>query len=82
MSVISRVEAIVKKIESDLNARYIGPDGANTRGQPYIDAADFIFELSDGSRTRICVSGLDCLQHNSDGSLEDLIGARLKVAMG
>jgi hypothetical protein len=81
MNVISRVEKIVKRIEPDLGAKYVGPERANGEGKPYIDAADFIFELPDRTRARFCVSGLDCLQRTEDGMLEDLIRAKAKVAM-
>jgi hypothetical protein len=81
MNVVSKVEAIVKRIESDLGAKYIGADGSDAKGRPYIDAADFILELSDRSRTRFNISGLDCIQRGDDETLEDLIRHKARVAM-
>jgi len=81
MNVVSKVESIVKRIESDLGAMYIGAEGSDAKGRRYIDAADFILELPDRSRARFNISGLDCIQRGDDERLEDLIRAKAKVAI-
>jgi hypothetical protein len=81
MDVISKVEGIVRRIEPDLGAKYIGAEGFTEEGRPYIDAADFILELPDLRRARFCISGLDCIQRNDERLLEDLIRAKVKNAV-
>ena len=80
MDVVGKVEEIIVKIEPFLNAKYIGSDTANQQGQLYTDAADFVFELPDGTRASFCVSGRDCIQYNQALMLEDLIRTKANLA--
>ena len=81
MNVVSKVEPIVKRIGPDLGAKYITTAGANTAGRPYIDAADFIFERPDGTQARVCVEYADCIHHERDRTLEDLVRAKVEAAI-
>ena len=36
MNVVSKVESVVKRIESDLGARYIGAEGSDAKGRRYM----------------------------------------------
>jgi hypothetical protein len=76
-----RVEAIARKIDKELNVKYIGYDEINALGARYIDAADFVFAADHENQLRVFVSGRDCLECEDEVELENLIRARIAAAL-
>jgi len=74
---IDQLESIIRRIEPDLGAEYIGSDGTK-----YIDAADFFFELPDRSRTKINIDSYNWMAlRGEEGKLEALIRVKMKEAL-
>ena len=81
MNVVSKVEPIVKRIGPDLGAKYITTAGANTAAGRTSMRRTFIFERPDGTQARVCVEYADCIDHEEDQTLEDLVRAKVEAAI-
>ena len=74
------VGEIVRNSITEFGGKYLGYSGFAPNGARYIEATDFLFQLRNGMRSSINVSGLD-LVRNPGSLLDELVQSRIESAV-
>ena len=74
------VGEIVRDSIAEFGGNYLGYSGIAPNGVRYIEATDFLFQLRDGVRSSIHVSGGDVMR-NPGSLLDELVQSRVESAV-